>query len=176
MRSTPPKRNTLLVPGLLVLAATLVACASVVPDGLKERARSLPLAKLQQAPERYSGTLLVLGGEVVAVKPQGEWIEIQVVERPLGLRDRPRTDRAPRGRFAVLVPHAERNEQLDKVRPGRLVTVAGEVQGRTGSSTGKASDGLPLLLARYIHLWPPPLFPGGPGMGFQFRYQGSIGF
>ncbi len=182
--------------GLFLCAVTLVACASVVPDGLRNQARSVPFALLRQAPERYAGTLLILGGEILALRPWGEWIEVAVLERPLGFRDRPRLDRAPRGRFAVVVRLDEGVDQLD---PGRLITVVGEVQGRAGPSgaipdqsppgvspsTGSGpstieppvvSDTEPLLVARYLHVWPPPLFPGGPNFGFEFGYQGSIGF
>jgi hypothetical protein len=55
---------------------------------------------------------------------------------------------------------------MDELGPGRLITVVGEVQG----------DRPLLLMARYLHLWPPPLFPGGPEIGIEFGYQGSIGF
>ena len=166
--------------GLFLCAVTLVACASVVPDKLRDQARSVPFALLRQAPERYAGTLLVLGGEVLALRPRGEWIEVAVLERPLGFRDRPRLDRAPRGRFAVAVRLDEGVDQLD---PGRLITVVGEVQGRAGpfdtipdQSVPVVSSVEPLLIARYLHVWPPPLFPGGPNIGVEFGYQGSIGF
>ena len=89
--STPLKRNMLLAPGLLLLAVALVACASVVPGELRERVRSVSLAEVDQAPESYAGTLLLLGGEVLAVNPRGKWMGIEVLERPLGIataRDR----------------------------------------------------------------------------------------
>jgi hypothetical protein len=38
------------------------------------------------------------------------------------------------------------------------------------------ADQSPLVMARYLHVWPPPLFPGGPNIGVEFGYQGSIGF
>jgi len=174
--------------GLFLCAVTLVACASVVPDKLRDQARSVPFALLRQAPERYAGTLLVLGGEVLALRPLGEWIEVAVLERPLGFRDRPRLDRAPRGRFAVMI---RLDEGVDQLGPGRLITVFGEVQGRAGRSetipdqsppavSGDeppvVSDIEPLLMASYLHVWPPPLFPGGPNIGVEFGYHGSIGF
>lgn len=174
--STPLKRNMLLAPGLLLLAVALVACASVVPGELRERVRSVSLAEVDQAPESYAGTLLLLGGEVLAVNPRGKWMEIEVLERPLGYRDRPRSDRPSRGRFAVVIPVQGGDRRTDKLGPGRLVTVVGEVRGRAGPSSGTPSDQPPLLMARYIHLWPPPLFPGGPEIGIHFGYHGSISF
>jgi len=170
--------------GLFLCAVTLVGCASVVPGALREQVRSVPFATLQRAPERYAGTLLLLGGEVLALRPMGEWMEVAVLERPLGFRDRPRLDRAPRGRFAVIVRLGEGVDQLD---PGRLITVVGEVQGRAAvsPSTGSGPSTIeppvvstvePLLMARHLYVWPPPLFPGGPDIGFGFGYEGSIGF
>jgi len=194
--STLLTRSRRLGLGLFLCAVILAACASVVPDKLRDQARSVPFAALQRAPERYTGTLLLLGGEVLALRPRGEWIEVAVLERPLGFRDRPRLDRAPRGRFAVVVRLDEGVDQLD---PGRLITVVGEVQGRAGPfdtipdqsplalshveppmlsdiEPPVVSHVEPLLMARHLHVWPPPLFPGGPNIGVEFGYQGSIGF
>ncbi|MGH7382779.1 MAG: hypothetical protein ACREKR_11240 [Candidatus Methylomirabilales bacterium] len=84
--------------GVVLLAVTLVGCASVVPGGLREQVRSVPFATLQ-SPPAVSG-----------------------LEPPV-------------------VSHVE-----------------------------------PLLMARHLHVWPPPLFPGGPDIGFGFGYEGSIGF
>lgn len=169
-------RDRFLTLGLPFLAIVLGACASVVPASLREQARPVSFKELQRAPETYAGTLLLLGGEIVAVRARGEWIEVELFERPLGLRDRPRLDRPPRGRFVVLFPPQEGDERMDRLEPGRLVTVVGEAQGRTRLSPDAPSDGLPLLMARYIHLWPAPLFPGGPGIGIEFGVQGSIAF
>jgi hypothetical protein len=182
--------------GLFLCVVTLAACASVIPDTLRDQTRSVSFALLRQAPERYAGTLLVLGGEILALRPVGEWIEVVVLERPLGFRDRPRLDLAPRGRFVVVV---RLDEGIDQLHPGRLITVVGEVQGRAGPSemvpdqsplavspsTGSGPSTIeppvvsgvePLLMARHLHVWPPPLFPGGPAIGVEFGYEGSIGF
>jgi hypothetical protein len=65
---------------------------------------------------------------------------------------------------------------MDQFVPGRLITVVGEMQGRAALPGDIPSDRRVLLMARYVHLWPPPLFPGGPEIGIEFGYQGSIGF
>lgn len=171
-----PTGNKVLTLGLSLGALGLVACASVVPGEWRDQVRAVPFRVLGRNPERYAGSLLLLGGEIVALRPRGEWIEIDVLERPLGFRDRPRLDRPPRGRFAVLVRFQQDDERSDELRSGRLVTVVGEVQGRSGASAGLGPEGLPLLMARYLHLWPSPLFPGGPEVGIEFRYEGSVGF
>ncbi len=170
------RRNKVLSLGLLLLAVNVVGCASVVPGELKERVRSVSFTKLQQAPETYAGTLVLLGGEVLVVKPRGEGMEIEVLERPLGFRDRPRRDRPPRGRFAVLLRPQEGDEQIDTLGPGRLVTVVGEVQGSTTSSSDVPPYNFPLLVARHLHVWPQPVFSDGPEIGFKIRVQESIGF
>ncbi|MEE9125110.1 MAG: Slp family lipoprotein [candidate division NC10 bacterium] len=172
----PCRRDQLLVLGFSIVVANLAGCASVVPAQLKERVRSVSFTKLQQAPDTYAGTLVLLGGEVLVVKPRGEGMEIEVLERPLGFRDRPRRDRPPRGRFAVLLRPQEGDEQIDKLGPGRLVTVVGEVQGSTTSSSDVPPYNFPLLVARHLHVWPQPVFSGGPEIGFKIRVQESIGF
>src|SRR3989304_5002232 len=81
--------------GLFLCAVTLVACASVIPDGLRDQARSVPFALLQRAPERYAGTLLILGGEVLALRPWGGGVGGGGLGRPLGVCGRPRRGAAP---------------------------------------------------------------------------------
>lgn len=155
-----------------IFSLLLTACASAIPPTYKGQARSVPLPELQQAPESYAGQLLLIGGEVFAVKPKGEWIEIEILERPLGFRDRPRIDQPPRGRFLVL----STLQGLDRIKPGREITVVGELRGSEVRPLEATSYTYPIVLARYVHLWPGPLFPGGPDIGIEIGFQGSIGF
>jgi len=167
--------NKLLAWIFSLATAILAGCASVFPQALREQARPVPFAALQQAPERYAGTLVLLGGEVLVLRPRGAWLEIDVLERPLGLRDRPRVDQPPRGTFTVLLRQEPGDAETDSLRSGRLVTVVGEVQGRSASSPGPPGPSV-VLMARHLHLWPAPLLPGGPNIGIEFGYEGSIGF
>jgi outer membrane lipoprotein len=169
------KRNRLIGLVVLILPAGLAGCASVVPMTLREQARPVPFSMLRQAPEQYAGTLVLLGGEVIALRSRGEWMEIEVLERPLGLRDRPRLDVAPRGRFAIWIRDEQREANLDTLRSGRLVTVAGEVYGRPTSHASDSPEVLVVLVAKHLHVWPPPFFPGSPRIGIEFGYQGSVG-
>lgn len=167
----PLRRSKSFAVGLLLLLG-LTACASVIPSSLKGQARVVPFPELHRAPESYAGQLLLIGGEVFAVKPKGEWIEIEVLERPLGFRDRPQLDRSPRGRFLVL----STLQGLDKIKPGREITLVGEVRGSEVRPFEAVSYTYPIVMARYVHLWPGPLLPGGPDIGIEIGFQHSIGF
>lgn len=158
--------------GVFSLLLGLTACASAIPSSVKGQARAVPFQALHQAPESYAGQLLLIGGEVFTVKPKGEWIEIEVLERPLGFRDRPQMDRPPRGRFLVLATL----QGLDKIKPGREITLVGQVTGSEVRSVEAASYTYPVVMARYVHLWPGPLLPGGPDIGIEIGFQHSIGF
>jgi len=166
----PPRRSKGFALGILLLGLT--ACASAIPATWKGQARTVPFPELQGAPESYAGQLLLIGGEVFTVKPKGEWVEIEVLERPLGFRDRPQTDRPPRGRFLIL----STLQGLDKIKPGRQITVVGEMRGREVRPLEAMSYTYPIVMARYVHLWPGPLLPGGPDIGIEIGFQGSIGF
>ncbi len=166
----PLRRSKGFMLGILFLGLT--ACASAIPSTLKGQARAIPFQEFHQAPESYAGQLLLIGGEVFAVKPRGEWIEIEVLERPLGFRDKPQMDRPPRGRFLIL----STLQGLDRIKPGREITVVGEVKGSEIRSLEAVSYTYPIVMARYIHLWPGPILPGGPDIGIEIGFQGSIGF
>ena len=166
----PRRKNRVFLSGILSLLLT--ACASAIPATEKGQARAVSFYELQQAPESYAGQLLLIGGEVLAVKPKGEWIEIEILERPLGFRDKPQMDRPPRGRFFVL----STLQGLDRIKPGREITLVGEMRGSEVRPLEGMSYTYPVVMARYVHLWSGPLLPGGPDIGIEIGFQGSIGF
>jgi outer membrane lipoprotein len=127
----------------------LANCTSVVPQALRgEVDRGLTYAQLAQDPEGYRGRTVVLGGEVLRVRPAGRDLELTLAERPLSPVDEsPMLGRASGGDLVVQVPGAARAE----FREGFVVTVVGVVLGRE-SAEDPASP--PRLEARHIQVWP----------------------
>ena len=87
-----------------------------------------------------------------------------LLQYPTDSRGRPQIDAPSGGRFLVLTP-----EYLETAiyRPGRALTVAGEVRGQRELPIGETIYRYPLLAPREMYLW-----PEGNGKYPQFR----IGF
>jgi len=127
----------------------LASCTSVVPEALRgEVDRGLTYAQLAQDPEGYRGHIVVVGGEVLRVRPAGRDLELTLTERPLSPVDQsPMLGRASGGDLVVQVPGAARAE----FRVDFAVTVVGGVLGRESAEDPASA---PRLEARHIQVWP----------------------
>jgi outer membrane lipoprotein len=127
----------------------LAGCTSVVPEALRgEVDRGVTYAQIAQDPEAYRGRVVVLGGEVLRVRPTGRDLELTLIERPLSPVDQsPMVGRASGGDLVVQVPGAARAE----FREGFAVTVVGVVLGRESAEDPASA---PRLEARSIQVWP----------------------
>jgi len=128
--------------GLLLAAG---GCGPVISTALqREAGPPVDFAALTAQPDRYEGRLLILGGEVMSVTPQGDGSLLTVDQRQLDARLQPVGD-ASGGSFVV-----ESDQWLNSgwYQPKSKVVVAGLARGQ--------KDGLPLLKAREIVLLAPP--------------------
>lgn len=135
-----------------MLSLVLMGCASVVPKDLQAAAdRALTLSEIRQRPQQSLGRTVILGGEILQVTPEAEQTEVEVLERPLGSRDRPQQTDESRGRFVVMM-----DGFLDPAiyRVGRGVTIVGEVRGVITRPIGEVMYTLPVLQGGYLYLWP----------------------
>jgi outer membrane lipoprotein len=136
----------------VTLSLALMGCASVVPKDFEATAdRTLALADIWARPEAFRGRTMILGGEILQVTPKPSGTEVEVLERPLGQRDRPERTDASQGRFLVMMEGF-----LDPAvyRAGREVTVVGDVEGVTARPIGEVTYTFPVLRGRYLYLWP----------------------
>ncbi len=143
--------------GSILVAMTLAGCASVIPEDVLVAAdRGITLPGIRSRPQHYLGRTVLLGGEILQVTPKQGQTEVEVLERPLGRRDRPQETDESRGRFLVMM-----DGFLDPAvyRAGREVTVVGEVRGLAERPIGEVMYGFPILQGRYLYLWPdrPPI-------------------
>ena len=116
---------------------------------------SVSFKEVVQNPGAYEGKTVRWGGEIIDVLPQENGRNlIEVLEWPLGWREKPRRTVRYQGKFLVLF-----EEPLDPslYRSGARITVAGEVQGSISGKEVKAvSDPAyhyPLLLSKEVHIW-----------------------
>jgi starvation-inducible outer membrane lipoprotein len=129
-----------------VLVLFLAGCGPAIsPNLLRQAGPAVNFADLAATPEKFQGSLVVLGGEVMSVKPQDGGSLLQVDQMPLDAQMRPVDKSASGGTLAVASDHWL---APDDYVPRRKVTVAGVVQGR--------QDGAPLIKAQQIYLWEHP--------------------
>ncbi len=130
---------------LLGLLLAVGGCAPAISTTLqREAGPPVDFAALSAQPDRYTGRLLILGGEVMSVTPWGNGSLLTVDQRQLDGRLNPVGDTSG-GSFAV-----ESDQWLNSqwYLPKSKVVVAGVAKGQ--------KNGLLLLKAREIRLLAPP--------------------
>ncbi len=166
-------------PPLLAWPLLLWACASqpaIFPSLQHDLDTSLTFAQLKQAPDRYLGRLVLLGGEVLSAKRLKEGTRVEILQLPLGEDQEPRRDRTTSaGRFLAF-----QEEFLDPATlpASTRVTIAGEVTGSQTLPLDETEYTYPTLTIKELKVWPaeqtrlyprygpyyyPPFYPGPYG-------------
>jgi len=138
------------IPVLLIIALT--GCAHVMSrQVLQEVDGDVSFEMLLEKPEACAGKTLLLGGDIIETQTFPEKTVITVLQRPLGLGDRPLSKNESKGRFIV-----EAAGFLDPAiyRAGRQITVAGTFVAEEVRPLGKMKYTYPVIRCREIHLWP----------------------
>lgn len=153
------------------------ACAPVISQKTMDTVdKNISFTMLHENPDSFTGKNVILGGEIIAtnVKENDTWIE--VLQRPLGYRQKPLATDQSAGRFLVHFPGF-----LDPAiyANGRKLTVAGKVAGKIVQSLSGLNYIYPVITAREHHLWKvnensKPRFGVGIGAGGG-SYGGGVG-
>lgn len=152
---------------LALIAASLIvlsSCAHSVSKEARAEAKGGPdPAALFADPEAHRGETVVIGGTIVSVKNTGETAMLEVLQKPLDYRGKPRDTDESLGRFIVL-----HKGFLDSAlyRKGRDITVAAEVSGQSVRPLEGVDYKYLLLISREIHLI--RRGQGGPSISFGF--------
>lgn len=150
----------------LVFMTLLVSCGPVISKNVMSYVDpSVSFQDLIKDPDRFKGKTVVLGGSIIStsVKPEETWME--VLQQPLGSRQRPEDTDISYGRF--LVKFADYRDPA-VYSPGRSITVAGQVLGKQTRPLGQIQYGYPVLLAREAHLWKIESYAAQPSVTFGF--------
>ncbi len=159
-------KKIVFVTGFLML---LSACAPVISQTTMGTVdKSIAFPALQQNPDAYKGSVVLLGGQIITttVKANETWIE--VLEKPPDYEQRPSDADQSFGRFLVRFQGF-----LDPAiyASGRKLTVAGQVEGKVIRPIKEVNYTYPVLAAREHYLWKPedaysaPRFGIGVGVG-----------
>jgi outer membrane lipoprotein len=141
----------------LALCLVLWGCHGVISRDVEEEAS--PLKSLKQLREQfdgYVGKTVILGGEVIETRNSPDGTVVLVLEKALGLGQKPKTDDVSGGRFMVRFA-----DYLDPVvfAPGRRVTVAGKVDRLETEPVGEAPYVYVVIEGSEIHIWKDPVYP-----------------
>ncbi len=153
----------------VILLSILSGCTSVLSTGVVQEADDkVTFTDLQKQPDRYRGTVVILGGQIVetVVKESETWV--QVLQLPLGAQQRPDNTASSQGRFIVIYKRFADPLVYEK---GRKITVAGVVEGGRVIMLNDRPYNFPVLLERETYLWKTEdyYYPAyGPGPTFQF--------
>ena len=168
------------VPGRLIFrinAAALVVCLILTGCGpilseqtMKEVDRDITFEELIKNPDSFVGRIALVGGRIIetTVTEHETWVE--VLQLPLGDRDRPDGQAMSSGRFLL---RYNGFQDPDVYARGTPITVAGIVEGRKTAPIGEKMYDYPLLDPVETHLWSPgsaypPFFSIGIGVGAVF--------
>jgi outer membrane lipoprotein len=140
----------------LLLSVLLTSCASseLVPSEMESQiARDISFQDIKANPERYKGRLVVVGGQVLAVKRLKDRTEIEVLQLPLDRSDKPIPILTrSQGRFLAI-----QKDFLDpaKVPPGSNISLIGEVVGNTTRPVEQGNTyTYPTFEIKSLKVWP----------------------
>lgn len=148
----------------------IVACAHLVSKEIRYQSdESIDHSLLFTNPDDYKGKIVILGGIIASSKNTQEGTYIEVVQQPLDYRGRPIPSDKPLGRFIVL-----HEGFLDTAIYSRkeIITVAGEVIGKTVHPVGEINYSFLLIKSKELHLLKPGYkdFSVHIGIGIWHRF------
>jgi outer membrane lipoprotein len=153
----------------VIFAFVLSGCTSVLSTSVVQEADdNVTFTDLQKQPDRYRGTVIILGGQIVetVVKESETWV--QILQLHLGAQQRPDNTASSQGRFIVIYKRFADPFVYEK---GRKITVAGVVEGGRVITLNDRPHTVPVLLEQESYLWKTEdyYYPAyGPGPTFQF--------
>jgi len=140
------------LPALILAFSLVTACQPVLSDAMREQAdTAFPAGELYNAPEKYIGKTILLGGTVVRVTNEPERSVLELLQRPLGSRLEPEAGDVTLGR-ALIVFDKTLDDQI--FYQGRKITLAAEIAGKETRPLDQTTYTYPLLKVREYHLWP----------------------
>ena len=135
---------------VLFAAGFMVSCAPLSREIMNQVDDTLTYQVVQQDPDWYVGKMVLWGGVIVEITNKQSETDLKVRQTELDVEKRPKDLDRSAGRFIVRYAGF-----LDPAiyRAGRLITVAGKVDGREAHPMGNIQYFYPVLQTKEIHLW-----------------------
>lgn len=141
------------IPHVLCLAGLLMAGCTTAPDPIRHAPPAdLWPAEVRLDPDRYRGSEVRWGGQIVAVHNHKDETVIEIVARRLDRRGRPLLEDHSAGRFLATVQGF-----LDPAiyARDREITVRGTLAASAERNIGEFRYRYPVVHVDTQHLWPP---------------------
>ncbi len=138
---------------LILLVLFLNACAGPIPKNMRDGVSpNTGFERVIRNPAGSVGKTVLWGGEIIETITREEYSLIEIIQKPLGFKERPLAGDESEGRFLV----EYRGQFLDPAiyKIGREVTIVGEIIRAEKKKLGKMNYRYPYVLASYVYLWP----------------------
>lgn len=137
--------------GLLLIC--LSGCGHVISHELRQQAeKGITPEVLFKDPDALKGKTVILGGIIVSSKNTNEGTYIEVLQKPLDYRGRPKVTDITYGRFLIF---SESYLDTAVYSAGREIAVAGEILGRQIRPLGEIQYSYLLIKGKELHLIEP---------------------
>lgn len=167
------RRNCKMIKKVFVLISVMVlsSCAPVISSEILRLAdQQITFQELTKDPEQYRGKIVVIGGRILTSSVEDGTTWIQVLQQPLGWQHKPTATDVSYGRFLI---HFNEYRDPEMFRKDRLITVAGEIEGKKIRLIDQLTYTYPVVTPREFHIWKPedaePRFRFGIGIGTIIR-------
>jgi len=140
---------------LFLFSVLVLGCTPAISTKLMAKVdSSLTFGKVLQDPDAFKGKTVLWGGKVIQVLPQDGTTFVEVLQMPLGWREKPEEVYASEGKFLILF---RKFLDFSRFDTGEKITVAGEIQG-TAQEDGikflsEKGYRYPVILSEEIRLW-----------------------
>lgn len=151
---------------------------TTVPADLTKRVNhALSFPQIKESADSYKGTVVMLGGHILAAKRLQDSTQLTVLQLPLIDDQEPTLDLTQsQGRFLAI-----QQDFLDPatVPAGTKVTIIGEVSGIQTQSLDETTYDYPVLIIKHLKVWPqvsvdsfayPPYYGYPPFYPYPFAY------
>lgn len=158
----------------LVLSGLLacVACAPVISRDVRAQIDpQIAYADLVRRPTAYIGKVVQVAGTIISATNFPQSTRLEVLQYPADRRGQPQTAAPSGGRFLVSAPGYL---ETAVYRPGRTITVAGEVTGQQEAALGETIYRYPVVVPREMYLWPEGVSGPPISIGFGFGFGGRF--
>ncbi|MEZ4601326.1 MAG: Slp family lipoprotein [Syntrophotaleaceae bacterium] len=145
-------KNLLTFFGLLIMAALLAGCGSVLSEDALSRVNyAVDYPQIKANPDRHVGKTLILGGMILENNVSNEGTTLEILKYTLDDQDNPENPDEPMGRFL-----AKTSRLLDPsvYESGRLVTMTGTLTGTEVKPLQKANYTYPVFEIEELVLVP----------------------
>uniref|UniRef100_A0A831TYB6 Outer membrane lipoprotein, Slp family n=1 Tax=Geobacter metallireducens TaxID=28232 RepID=A0A831TYB6_GEOME len=134
-----------------ILIMALTGCAHVISGQSRLLVDpTVTYTMLREKPDSFVGKHVLVGGVIAGVKNTGSGSQLEVMQVALDETGMPENTFRSEGRFLAVS-----ESFLDAMifKPGRLVTLVGEVKGKKTMPLDEVDYTYPLVAIREIHVW-----------------------